>query len=226
MGDDGGMTASRRAPNPHRRLFWRLGLLAALPILWFSTLRFGPALAALGRSEPAPAVFGFQARGLLLAQLGYPRTLEASLPPPAPGSNEDAQLRLMGYWTGREWSAKALSSGRLDGKALKVSAGKLDIIEIVGVTPARDYNGPQLCQVDYRVRWTYKGELDEFMRVRELVPYHLPRNLGIQKPGGVAAKQVTLERKGLGWSVQDAEELRGREAGLPNPNYRALAFFL
>ena len=216
----------RKPPNPNRRRYVRIGLLAALPVLWFATLRFGPALSVVGRAEPAPAVFAFHARGLLQSQLGYPRTLEAHLPAPAPGSNEEAQLRLMGFWTGREWSAKALGYGRVEGRALKLLAGRLEVAEVSGVTTARDYNGPLLCQVDYRVRWAYRDELDEFMRVKGLVPYQLPRNLGIQAPGGVASRQVTLERKGLGWSVQDADEVRRREAGLPSPNYRLLAFFL
>ena len=216
----------RKPPNPHRRLYWRLGLLVTLPVLWFSTLRFGPALAALGHVEPAPAVFAFHARGLVLAQRGYPRQLEAFLAAPAPGSNEDAQLRLMGFWTGKEWSPKARSYGRVEGRAIKLLAGRLELVEVTGVTPARDYNGPQLSQVDYRVRWAYAGELDEFTRVKGLVPYQLPRNLGIPKPGGEATRQVTLELKGLGWSVQDAEEVRKREAGLANPNYRILSYFL
>jgi len=212
------------SPGLKRGLRW--AFLASLPLLWFGTLRFGPALAGVGRTEPVPGVFAFHAKGLLLAQLGYPRQLEAVLPAPAPGSNEDAQLRLMGFWTGRDWSDKAHGYGRVEGRTLRLLAGRLDGVEIVGVTPARDYNGPTLCQVDYRVRWTYNGELDEFMRVKGLVPYQLPRNLGIPAPGGIGLKQVTLERKGLGWTIQDAAELREREAGRPNPNYRLLSFFL
>jgi hypothetical protein len=212
------------SPGLKRGLRW--GLVLSLPLIWLGLLRFGPALAGLGRTEPVPGVFGFHAKGLLLAELGYPRQLEALLPAPAPGSNEEAQLRLMGFWTGREWSDKAHGYGRVDGRSLRLLAGKLEVADIVGVTPARDYNGPTLCQVDYTVRWTYHGELDEFMRVKGLVPYQLPRNLGVQAPGGLGHKQVTLERKAIGWAVQDAAELHEREAGRPSPNFRLLSFFL
>lgn len=216
---------SKRKPlSPALRRTLRLGALLLVPAAWFGALRFGPALAS--RETPAPACFAFQAQGLLLAQLGYPRTLEAHLAPPAPGSNEEAQLRLMGFWSGKEWTAKARGYGRIEGRALKLLAGKLRLEGIASVTPPRTYDGKTLCQVDYRVRWDYRDELDEFMRVKGLVPYQLPRNLGIPKPGGMAVKQATLERKGLGWTVQDAAELREREPGLANPNYRILSFFL
>lgn len=217
--------ASRRAPmNPALRRALRWGALLLLPVAWFGFLRLGPGFAT--KEGPAAACFPFHAKGLLMAHLGYPRTLEASLPPPAPGSNEEAQLRLMGFWSGREWTAKARGYGRVEGRILHLLAGRLLLDEVVAVTPPRRYDGRTLCQVDYRVRWDYRDELDEVMRVKGLVPYQLPRSLGIPKPGGVAVRQATLERKGLGWSVQDAAELRQREPGLPSPNYRMLSFFL
>ncbi|MFN8009999.1 MAG: hypothetical protein U0P81_01210 [Holophagaceae bacterium] len=217
--------APRRAPlNPALRRALRWGSMLLLPAAWFLLLRLGPGLAS--KEGPAPACFPFHAKGLLMAQLGYPRTLEARLAPPAPGSNEEAQLRLMGFWSGREWTAKARGYGRVEGPALQLLAGRLVLDEVVAVTPPRTYDGRTLGQVDYRVRWDYRGELDEFTRVKDLVPYQLPRNLGIPKPGGVAVRQATLARQGLGWTVQDAAELRLREPGLPSPNYRILSFFL
>ncbi len=218
------MVAHRTPMNPALRRTLRLGALLLVPAAWFGALRFGPALASKERA--APACYAFHAKGLLMAQLGYPRTLEAHLAPPLPGSNEEAQLRLMGFWSGKEWTAKARGYGRIEGRALKLLAGKLRLEEVVAVTPPRDYDGKTLCQVDYRVRWEYRDELDEFMRVKGLVPYQLPRNLGISKPGGVAVKQAVLERKGLGWTVQDAAELRERDPGVPSPNYRLLSLFL
>lgn len=218
------MAPFRKPLSPALRLVLRVGLVLAVPALWFGFLRFGPSLAH--RPGPAPALFAFHARGLVQAQLGYPRILEATLLAPAPGSNEAVQLRLMGFWSGKEWTAKARGYGRVEGSALKLIAGRLALGEVVAVTPARDYQGSVLCQVDLRMRWIYQGELDEFLRVKGLVPVQLPRNLGIAKPGGEVVRQLTLARRGLGWTVVDAAELREREPGLPNPNFRMLSAFL
>lgn len=197
--------------------------LALVPCLWKLVLLEGPALTHLGQGAP-PALFRFHAHGLVLSELGYPRDLEGTVPAPHPGSNPSAQLQLMGWWDGRAWTAKALAQGRLSGRDLKVRLGHLTLTDVQEVTPARDYNGPSMCQVDYRVRWELPQDQAEPFRVQALVGLRLPP--GLRMPGQELAQQVTLERTALGWRVQEASQVRHSAAGVGRTRWAWLRWLL
>lgn len=205
------MPIYERFPGPNWK---RRAILAAVvllaPVLWKVGLRVAPSLTHRGEGTP-PAMLKFQALALIKGSLGYPRPVEGALPKPAKGSGAAAQLALMGWWDGHTWTPKALARGRVSGQELKVGLGHLALVGVVDVTPSRDYNGPQLCQADYRVRWDVPESEAELLRARSLVGLRNPK--GLQTPGEELFQQVTLERTFLGWKVQDAAGLDGAGAG-------------
>lgn len=186
---------------------------AALALVWKGVLLLGPGLALRGEGAP-PALFRFHAKGLILAELEYPRDLEATIPAPPTGSNQAAQLQLMGWWDGKVWTQKGLAKGRTGGRDLRVRLGHLSIAEVQEVTPARDYNGITLCQVDYRVRWDLPDSEAELFRLQPLVGLRPPAGLPLRMPGQMLVQQVTLERVPWGWKVQDSTKVRGHAPGL------------
>ncbi len=205
-------------PWPRRLLKW--GLFLTVLLLWKLAWVYGPGIAgqANGKGSTAPALFKVHAKVLLKATLGYPRQLEATIPPPETGSNASAQLQLMKFWDGKNWGPEALRVGRVEGRALKVPAGKLVFSDVVEVTPARDYNGPVMCQVDYRARWEFDESARDLFTHRQLINLRLPKGLGTGSPGQELTKQVTLERAawwGPQWTLQDAPQWQAQEAGRP-----------
>ncbi len=199
-----------KLPYVWKRRLLALAAVVGLPLAWKAVLLEGPGLLIPSSGAP-PAMFRFHAQGLVKGALGYPRPVEGTLPAPALGSSHAAQLALMGWWEGRGWSSKALAQGRVEGRDLKVRLGSLGLLGVTEVSPSRDYNGPRLCQADYRVRWELPEAERELYRVRELVGLRLPA--GLRMPGQELAKQVTLERTALGWKVQDQPQLQAQESG-------------
>lgn len=200
-------------------------VLAAVPLLWKALLLQGPALAHKGEGAP-PAMFRFQAKGLILAELGYPRDLEATLPAPVAGTSHAAQLQLMGWWDGRVWLQKALAQGRPAGRDLRVRLGHLSLAEVKDVSVARDYNGLTMCQADFQVRWDLPDAEGELFRLQPLVGLRLPSGLPLRMPGQEMAQQVSLERTSWGWKVQDSTQVRGHAPGHGGSRWAWLRWFL
>lgn len=199
--------------------------LAGLWLVWKFFLLQGPGLLHQGVGAP-PALFRLHAKGLIQAELAYPRTLEATLPPPHPGSNPAAQLQLMGLWDGRVWTQKALERGHLAGRELKVRLGSLVLAKVQEVSSARDYDGTLMCQVDYHVRWELPDAEAELLRLQPLVGLRLPTGLPLRMPGQEMDQQVSLERTSLGWKVQDSTRVRGSAPGQGRGSWRWLGWFL
>jgi hypothetical protein len=197
-----------------RQILWAIAFIVGIPFTTKLVLRYGPSAMA-GSGRPAPGLFGFHANAILRAELGYPRQIEGYLPPPNRGSSEAVQLTGMGLWDGHNWTAQALNMGTLEGRGLRVQVGRLSLDSMEEATPARDYNGPQLCQVDYLVKWSLPEELSDLVSKRKLIGLRLPTPIGMEGPGAVAHLQVTLERSGLGWKLQDPDRMRAGVPGRP-----------
>lgn len=204
---------SRRA---RIRLYTIVWIVAGI-LGWKLALRLGPDLASRNwkpgegffeAPAPAPGVFRFHAELLLRSGLGFPRALEGYLPEPGTDPNRRLQLEAMGWWKGKGWSPLALRYGTPEGAGLRLHLGRLVLDSVQSVTPARDYNGPVLCQVDYRVRWELPEDLKTLVLTRARSGLRLPERLGIQAPGGTEALQSTLVRSGLGWEIQDPDQVR------------------
>ncbi|MBL0210002.1 MAG: hypothetical protein IPQ13_03665 [Holophagaceae bacterium] len=207
--------------NPWPRRLLKLGLLAAALLGWKCFWIQGPRIAgsATGKAAAAPAIFRVHAKILLRASLGYPRQVEAAIPAPEPGSNASAQLQLMKFWDGKNWGPEALRIGHVEGRALKVPAGQLVFVDVLGVSPAKDAEGATRCQVDYRVRWDFDEAARDLFAQRQLINLRLPKGLGSNTPGQELSKQVTLERVawwGPQWILQDAAQWQAAEAGRPS----------
>lgn len=211
---------SRRARTRLYVVLW----VAAGVMLWKVGLRVGPDLASRSwkpgagffeSAAPAPGLFRFHARLILGAELGFPRQLDGYLPEPGNDLNRRLQLEAMGWWKGKEWTPLAYRYGIAEGHGLHLHLGRLALDDIESVTNARDYNGPVLCQVDYKVRWDVPMDLKTLVLTRSHSGLRLPERLAIEAPGGTQILQSTLERDGLGWKLQDAEALRKRLPGTP-----------
>ena len=74
-------------PWPKRLLKWGLVIMVLLgwKLIWI----YGPRIvgSGTGKGGAAPAIFKVHAKILLKSSLGYPRPVEATIPPPEAGSN-------------------------------------------------------------------------------------------------------------------------------------------
>lgn len=206
-------------PWPKRLLKW--GLLAAALLGWKFFWIQGPRIAgsATGKASAAPAMFKVHAKILLKSSLGYPRQVEATIPAPESGSNASAQLQLMKFWDGRNWGPEALLMGHVEGRSLKIPAGRLIFVDVLGVSPAVGSSGVERCQVEYRARWDFDEAARDLFAKRQLINLRLPKGLASSTPGQELSKQVTLERVawwGPQWILQDADQWRAAEAGRPS----------
>jgi hypothetical protein len=191
-------------------IFWILGILL-LALLWKAFWRYGPALRA--GSSGGPALFELQAQVLLKANLHYPRRVEAVLPAPERGTSAEAQLRLMELWDGKAWSGKATRKGRLEGKTLRVPAGRIDFSRITAISAERVEEGRTLCRIDYQLRWEWPDQDRELLRVAAIVGLKTPAPAGFGAPGQEAARFLILERKGLGWQPLESRPGRSESSG-------------
>jgi hypothetical protein len=216
---------------PLSRTTKRRILALGLPLLVLGGLKgwmlWGPAMPgtwarvqdSFGKTTPVPgappALFPWHAELLLKSELGFPRKLEGFLPVPEPRSTAYFQLEGMGLWDGAHWTPKATDLGTPEGRGLRLRMGELVVVEVETPTPSRDYNGPQLCQVDYRVRWVVPDELKSLMLVDRMVGLRPPPRLEIPQPGGEASQQITLQRVGLGFRLWKGEDVRAELPGRP-----------
>ncbi len=215
-------------------VLWPLGLLAAVKL----GLRYGPGVPevwntakdAMGLKAAAPrraqALYPWHAGLLIQAELGFPRRLEGYLPAPEPGSVAHLQLMGMGLWSGKGWTEKATGMGEAEGRGLRLRLGRLLLSRVGEVSPSRDYNGPELCQVDYWVTWKAEDEVRELIRVGTLVGLRRPEGLSVEAPEGEADQQLTLERSGLGWRVWKLDTLQRATPGRPSRGRTWLTFLL
>lgn len=189
-----------------RLLFWILGLLL-VGVSWKAFWRFGPGLAG------PSALFGLQARVILLANLGPPKRVEASLPAPEKGSSAEAQLRLMELWDGRTWSGKATAAGRVEGRQLRVPAGRIEFVRIAAISPEAVEEGKTICRIDYRVRWNWPDQDRELQRVAAIVGLRAPAPAGFATPGQESGRVLVLERDGWGWRAREPRPGRSEPGG-------------
>ena len=215
-------------------VLWPLGLLGALKLVE----RFGPGTPEAWNSakdsmgfkaappSKAPALFRWHAGLLIQAELGFPRRLEGYLPMPEPGSIAHMQLSGMGLWDGKGWTGKALALGVAEGRGLRPQLGRLTLSRVAEASPSRDYDGHELCQVDYWVAWKVNDEVRELVRVGQLVDLRRPEGLSVEAPDGEADQQLTLERSGLGWRVWKPETLSLATPGRPSRGRAWMTFLL
>lgn len=197
--------------NRFRRvLLWVVGLLL-VGVLWKAAWRFGPGLA--GGSSPAPAIFPLHARVLLNANLAWPLRVEATLPAPEKGSSAEAQLRLMGLWDGKAWTAKAASAGRIEGRQLRVPAGRIEVARIVAISAEKVEGDRRSCRIDYRIRWDWPDHERELLRVAAIVGLKVQAPAGFSGPGLEASRALVLERDGWGWRPQESRFSRPEPGG-------------
>jgi len=176
--------------------------------------------------KPSPAVFPWHARLVIQSELGFPRQLEGYLPAPAEGSPAALQLKGMGLWDGKGWTAAGQDLGPAEGRGLRVRLGRLHLDHVADISPSRDYNGPELCQVDYWVRWDLEGQGGDLLRVERLVGLKRPQGLSVEQPGGRVDQQLTLERAGLGWRVWRPDHLAAATPGRPARGQAWMGLFL
>ena len=214
---------SRRARIRIYTVVW----IAAILLGWKLWLRMGPDLmsrnwkpgeAFFEAPNPAPGLYRFHARLILNAELAFPRRLEGYLPEPGDPSRR-LQLESMGWWSKGGWTPMALQHGQPEGHGLRLGLGRLVLDGVEGVTPARDYNGPVLCQVDYRLRWDLPENLKPLAQTQARTGLRFPERLGIAAPGGTLVVQSTFQRDGLGWKLQSPDEVRRMLPGLPGPSH-------
>lgn len=195
------------ARNRFRRtLLWTLGL-CLVGSGWKAVWRFGPGLLGDG----APALWEPQARMLLRANLGGPRPLWASLPAPEKGTSAEAQLRLMELWDGRSWTAKAVRSGRIEGRTLRLPAGHLEPARIVAVTGETEVAGQATCRIDYRLRWDWPDPSQDLLRVAPIIGLKLPAPAGFTAPGQEAGRSLVLQREGWNWRARKSAGESGQD---------------
>jgi hypothetical protein len=192
-------------------------------VLWKAAWRFGPGL--VGGSTTSPAIFALHARVLLKANLAFPRRVEALLPAPEKGTSAEAQLRLMGLWDGKAWTAKAASTGRIEGRHLRVPAGRIDFARIAAISEEKVEGDRRTCRIDYRIRWDWPDQDRELLRVAAIIGLKTPAPAGFQAPGLEAPRALVLEREGWGWRLQEPRASQ-RELGGGDSRWSWLARFL
>lgn len=192
--------ATRLRNRSWRVLYWVLGIFLAV-VLWKAAWLAGPRI--VGGPEAA-AVFEPQARTLLRASQGLPRDVHATLHPPVKGTSAEAQLRLMELWDGRAWTGKAAQTGRVQGKLLRVRAGRIVFARITAISAPRTEEGRQTCRVDYKVRWDWPDPDRELLRVAAIIGLDSPAPAGFAAPGQEAARFMILERDGWSWRPREA----------------------
>jgi len=179
-----------------RLLLVGLGL-GALFLGWQAFLHYGPGL------QGGPPMYAFHAKALVRARLAFPRPAPPVLvPSPQAMSSADVQLRLMKWRDGKAWLPEALAHGEAVKEGLRLDGGELVLgeVRIVEAQPAEA--GRSGCRVRVAVRWELPEELQELLRVREIVGLRLPKGPG---PGQTGELTCVLARRGWRWELVSAD---------------------
>lgn len=165
--------------------------LAALFAGWKAFLRYGP-----GASQ---GMFRFHAMALVRERASFPRpSAEILLPTPQTLSSADVQLRLMKWREGNRWMPEALARGEETKSGLRLRSGVLTLVDLARVGGAELKDGQTTCTMTCRVRWDLPEDLQELLRVREIVELRLPKGLG---PGQTGEIICTFRRNGWRWEL-------------------------
>ncbi len=182
------------------RFLFRLVLiglgLGALFLGWQALLRYGPGGAG------SPAMYLFHAKALVRQRGSFPRPATVFLPAPSSMSSADVQLRLMKWWDGKRWLPEALAHGEAVKGGLRLRAGALELMEVMAVTPAEAEEGVVTCAVRVKVTWAFPENLQELLRVKEIVALRFPKGLA---PGQTTEIPCRFRRPGWRWELVSAE---------------------
>jgi hypothetical protein len=200
-------------------LRWFLGMLLRLAFIalvivallagWRALLVYGPGKVGNGKA----AMFQFHAKALVRHHLAFPRFAgEVVLPAPAPMSSADVQLRLMQWWDGKNWLPMALAHGVPIKGGLRMDPGGLELVGVTQVGPAETKESLTICRVRVEVRWKVPDDLQEILRVREIVGLRLPKNL---TPGQSGESLCTFTQDGWRWRLVSAESPWGGKWDVP-----------
>lgn len=192
-----------------RLVFVGLGL-GTVFLGWRAFLHYGP-----GRQGDRP-LFLFHAKALIRQRLAFPRPVATVfLPAPPSMSSADVQLRLMKWWDGKHWLPEALAHGEASKAGLLLHAGALTLVDVTEVSLIDTKAGVPSCKVRARVRWDFPEDLQELLRVKEIVALRLVKGL---TPGQAAEMTCTFTRKGWSWELLTADTAWGGKLPLTKPS--------
>jgi hypothetical protein len=117
-------------------------------------------------------------------------------------SSADVQLRLMKWRDGHRWLPEALTHGEQIKEGLRLHSGRLSLVDIVHVGPAESQGEKAVCTVLCKVRWDFPDDLQELLRVRQIVELRLPKGL---EPGQTGEIACTFTRTGWRWELLSME---------------------
>ncbi len=160
---------------------------------WRAFLRFGPRWMGGGQSAMLP----FHAKLLVTQRLGLPHSAaEVVIPAPQSMSSADVQLRLMKWWDGKNWLPEALARGGAGKGGLHLRAGELTLVDITRVGTAEIQKDQVVCQVRFKVRWDFPKDLQEMLRVKDIVNLRMPKG---PAPGQGTEVTCTFIEHGWQW---------------------------
>lgn len=158
----------------------------------------------------------FHAKALVRHRAGFPRPAAAVfLPVPQSMSSADVQLRLMNWWDGKRWLPEALAHGESIKGGLQLNAGELELVDVTGVSPPETKEGATTCTVRVKVRWTFPEDLQEVLRVKEILALRFTKGLA---PGQAGEMTCAFTRKRWRWELVSAVSPWGGKLSVPPPS--------
>lgn len=176
---------------------------------------YGPKL--LNRyTESTAALFPYHAKLILLGDLGYPREIVLKINPEKLSLDQLSVLVNKGYVnSGRQWIQIPPGSQSQDLLSEQSIFLGYQIPELTDrPTPERSYNGRLLCQVFFASVWEKSDSSNIWMTDPDL------RNIALSMiPNLEFSGQVTMEKNGWSWNIQDASAVSIQLAGQPSKRY-------
>jgi hypothetical protein len=167
--------------------------LGVLLLGWRAFLHYGP----------GPSMYQFHAKALIRSRLAFPRPAPpVFLPEPEGMSSADVQLRLMKWWDGKHWLPEALAHGEQVKGGLQVHAGELALVDVTSVTASLAKVGVTGCAVHAKVRWDFPADLQELLRVKEIIALRFGKGL---TPGQAGEMTCVFTQQGWRWELVSAE---------------------